>query len=330
MSFLSKIKKLIGKILGNKRVGGIDSGRDIFLKIDNKDYRKKQNLLRKLNSYREKRKSSSYKPYQAQKIRIKPLRMLLLLVCLVMTILLFKQNDGPQMIRHALESVAYFKITRIEVTGVRHSTAETIRAASGIQMSDSIFSISDSRIVDSIKAADKWVKDVSLNRIWPDGIEISVKEYEPFALLSIQSETSESKLYYIDRYGYPFIEPAAGMDLDYPVITGIRDISETHDLKAKLEAPLVFLRKATNPHLPFQQVSELHVDHDKGLIIYMVEYPFPVFFGHGEIRNKYNKLWKVLEILYKPRKQGMKIARVAYIRLDYLEGRVIVGYSESG
>lgn len=330
MNSRAHLQRVLRKCLGDHRPGGIDSGREGFLEIERKEYRKKRNLLGTLNKYRQQRKNRSRSPYQPRKTRIKPLRIMLLLSGFLLAMVFFQQNDGWLMIRQTMESLAYFKITQIEVVGQARSEAEAIRSASGIQLSDSIFSINDSPIIASIKDANKWVKEIKLKRIWPAGIEISVTEFKPFALLSTQSETGDLILFYIDRDGYPFIEVTAGMDLDYPVITGVEEIAEPQDLHLRLEAALIFLGKATNPHLPFQQVSELHVDRDRGLTVYMVEYPFPVFFGHGEIRKKYNKLWRVLEVLYKPRKQGMKIARVAYIKLDYLEGRVIVGYSEPG
>lgn len=72
------------------------------------------------------------------------------------------------------------------------------------------------------------------------------------------------------------------------------------------------------------------MDADEGLILYLVEHPFPIFFGEGDIRRKYVRLRKVLEMLYKPRRTGMDIGRVAYIKMDYLKDKVIVGYGESG
>ena len=99
-----------------------------------------------------------------------------------------------------------------------------------------------------------------------------------------------------------------------------------------MKEPLDLLRLAgtNNPNLPVQSISELHLDDEEGLVLYLVEHPFPIFFGEGDVRKKYVRLRKVLEMLYKPRRTGMDIGRVAYIKMDYLKDKVIVCYDESG
>ena len=66
------------------------------------------------------------------------------------------------------------------------------------------------------------------------------------------------------------------------------------------------------------------------MTLYLVDYPFPIYFGKGEVRTKYSRLKRVLEVLYKETEQGMTIADVAYIRMDYLENKVLVAHSGSG
>jgi cell division protein FtsQ len=93
---------------------------------------------------------------------------------------------------------------------------------------------------------------------------------------------------------------------------------------------LLKLVKQNNPNLPVQNLSEIHLDQDTGMTIYLVDYPFPIYFGKGEIRTKYSRLKRVLEVLYKDTEQGMTIADVVYIRMDYLENKVLVAHSGSG
>jgi len=172
---------------------------------------------------------------------------------------------------------------------------------------------------------------VEIVKKWPDKVVLRVQEYEPHAL-TVVSVDGTPQLHYMDREGEPFVKAEAGMDFDFPVITGLEVLDNETDRKAYLDDALHFLKliRANNPNLPAQSVSEIHIDPLEGLIIHMVEYPFPVFFGDGDVRKKYIRLRKVLEVLYKPRKKGMEIAQVTYIRMDYLHDKVIVGYSESG
>jgi cell division protein FtsQ len=42
----------------------------------------------------------------------------------------------------------------------------------------------------------------------------------------------------------------------------------------------------------------VHVDQQRGLVLYLVDRPFPVYFGTGRLQTKYYRLVRVLEQLY--------------------------------
>jgi cell division protein FtsQ len=136
----------------------------------------------------------------------------------------------------------------------------------------------------------------------------------------------------MDREGRAFIEVGVGMDTDFPVVTGLERIKEEGRKKEILEDVLGFLRQTqkNDPNLPTQAVSEIHVSLDGELVVFLVDYPFPIFFGRGKVETKYNRLVKVLEVLYKKQESEMQISRVEYIRMDYLEDKVLVAQSGSG
>ena len=102
--------------------------------------------------------------------------------------------------------------------------------------------------------------------------------------------------------------------------------------KAMIRESLALLKlvKQNNPNFPVQNLSEIHLDQETGMTLYLVDYPFPIYFGKGEVRTKYSRLKRVLEVLYKETEQGMTIADVIYIRMDYLENKVLVAHSGSG
>ena len=313
------------------RGGGIDAGRDHFVELKNSDGVKKRNLLRKLNQYRARKvhpQSDSYQPVRrGSRFR----QRLLLILCLTLAIGLFINVSGGKTVKAFLADLDYFSITRVEIIGCRETSEALIRSSAPVPINSSLLFLNSNHVAESIKSSVKWVKNAEVIRRWPDTVVIKVEEYEPHAL-AVKIIDSSPQLYYMDREGAPFIRVEAGMDVDFPVITGLEKIAETEERNARLDEALHFLRliRANNPNLPAQSVSEIHIDPTEGLIIHMVEYPFPVFFGSGEVRKKYIRLRKVLEVLYKPRKKGMDIAQVTYIRMDYLNDKVIVGYSESG
>jgi len=309
----------------------VDAGRDAFVKLRTSEGEKKRNLLRKLNIYRARRTSTRHQSYQAPEQNNYWRRRLLLVLCLSLAIGLFVKTSGYQTVKSFLADLDYFNITSVEVRGCRQSSAAQVRRDSKVSINSSLLFLDAKSVTNALTSQVPWIKNVDIIKKWPDTVVIHVQEYEPHAL-SVKVVDGVPQLYYMDNEGISFIKAEVGMDFDYPVITGLDLIADPDVRSERLSEILRFLEliRANNPNLPAQSVSEIHVDPVEGLVIHMVEYPFPVFFGSGDVRKKYVRLRKVLEVLYKPRKKGMEIAQVTYIRMDYLTDKVIVGYSESG
>lgn len=326
---LERLKTIFGSKKKNRfSAPGVETGRGTF-RFDEREKRQRESLLKKLNQYWSRKSDNRQQSYQTdQKSTI--WRKLLLFICLVCTVFLFQQSGGIGLFGILLQDLDYFKLTSIRVEGCYNSTPGEIRKASGINISSSIFSADQQVITENVKKESLWINRVVVARQWPDTVILKVEEYKPYALIAV-SDNSRAALYYLDRNGNTFIKTDYGMDLDFPVITGLENETDPDSAEEQLEAPLNLLKLvgSNNPNLPIQSISEVHIDAEDGMIIYLVEHPFPIFFGNDEIRQKYFRLRKVLEMLYKPRKTGMDIGRVAYIKMDYLQDKVIVGYSES-
>ena len=58
-----------------------------------------------------------------------------------------------------------------------------------------------------------------------------------------------------------------------------------------------------------------------GIVLFLMDRPFPVRLGRGKMKKKYERLAKVLQLMYK-RKEFNK---VAYIQINYTEDKVLVG-----
>ena len=89
---------------------------------------------------------------------------------------------------------------------------------------------------------------------------------------------------------------------------------------------MVLLKKAAknNPNLPAQSISEISVNPKGELIMYLVDYPFPIFFGKGRPTEKFNNLLRVLETLYRNHNGSVEMSQVAFIRLEYENDQVLV------
>ena len=79
--------------------------------------------------------------------------------------------------------------------------------------------------------------------------------------------------------------------------------------------------------MPAQSVSQLHVDFREGITLFLVDFPFPIFLGKDNIQKQYYRLKKVVGFLYKERKRGVNINMIAYIRMDYLDKKVLVAHT---
>ena len=314
----------------DRRPAGTSLAAGQFNRLNSREQRLKKTLLKKLNSYWAQKKRSVRESYGGDRSGGASWRSGLLVVCLVLAAVVFVTGKGPGGLLGMLESIDYFRLAAIDVRGCRYASEQEVRTAAGVSVNTSLITIDTERIAAAVSTADRWIKDVTVARQWPDRLIIEVSEYRPYALIAMTGQEG-NRLAYLDRDGTPFLQVEAGMDLDYPAVTGLEQEANDSRRRERLQDPLSFLQliAANNPNLPAQSVSEIHVDDTDGLIVYLVEHPFPIFLGSGEIRQKYMRLRQVLEVLYKPRKSGMDIARVAYIRMNYLHDKVIVGYRES-
>jgi cell division protein FtsQ len=269
---------------------------------------------------------------------------------------------GPLM--NMVSGLNLFKIREVTITGCRITTPALIRELAGIRYQSSMMMLKPGHIKAILKAH-PWIAEVEIKRQWPNALVISVKEHVIEALI-LQEVAGSKKFFYLDNSGVVFAPVEPGEDMDFPVITGLevnanggakypvqatdtkksappglaadadaiamQGVSRAMVLQEMLREPLAFLKlvRQNNPNLPIQNLSEIHVDREAGMTLYLVDYPFPIYFGKGEIRTKYSRLKRVLEVLYKDTGQGMTIADVAYIRMDYLENKVLVAHSGSG
>ncbi len=310
---------------------GVDAGRSAFIRLNGNEVKQKKSLQKKLNLFWSQKKSATLNGYSEPPKPAGWKRKIVLFASLLISVMFFIKADGLKTGRVLLQNLDYFRITSIDIKGCVNASAEKVRNAAGVSVSTSQFSIDIDEITRAIRAENNWVKQVDVSRRWPDKLVVRVSEYQPHALITVD-RSNEAVMHYLDSNGEPFIRARTGMDLDFPVITGLELERDEAQLSEKLKQPLQFLQLvgANNPNLPAQSVSEIHVDEEEGLVVYLVEYPFPIFFGRDDIRKKYVRLRSILEVLYKPRMMGMDITRVAYIRMNYLKDKAIVGYSESG
>jgi cell division protein FtsQ len=337
------MKKLIqGSIRGIRRIFSAKKNTSGYRSFDapfRTTYGKKETSAKKkrlprspLSTIFGKKKTVREEGYRRKEARKIPLfRIVAGCFVVVAVVLAFRVSEGWRGWRELIPGISIFQLHEVTFTGCSATTGEALRARAGLVLYQTNLLRLDTKEVERRIAEDPWVSSVRVECDWPSRLNITVTEHAPLALIGDEGG-KDGGLSYIDQFGNIFMAVRPGQDIDYPVITGLAKIQEKKQRQEILDDIFEFLRQTekNNPNLPTQAISEMHINGSGELVIFLVEYPFPIFFGRGRAETKYNRLVKVLEVLYKKHENKMQISQVEYIRMDYLNDKVLVAQSGSG
>jgi len=245
-------------------------------------------------------------------------------IVIVLSVMLLKKP-----VVHYLSVMDFFKIQDVSVSGCRVTQPGDIKEVAGAKYNTSILLFSPKEAKRRVEQY-PWVKDAQIERLWPDGVSITISEYAASAIM-FTGEYDEQKMVYVDRKGNVIAPVKPGDDTDYPVVTGGLQLAENVREKAITDAfEFLTLISKNDANLPAQSVSEIHLDEVEGMVVHLVDYPFPIYFGRGDVKKKYQQLRNVLAVLYKKRKKNIDIGNIEYIRMDYTTNKVLVAQENSG
>lgn len=244
----------------------------------------------------------------------------------VMLVILLGAGFSARHIYDRLCQCAFFQITAVKIDGNHMTSKEQIAALSRVDIHSNLLAINVDQ-VKSLLESHPWIAKAAVIRDWPNRLLINLQEKSPVALLN-----RDSGLFYLDSKGQIIAAADHSQELDFPVITGLESYPLNLTRGAQVPAPLkevyalLKLANRNNPILPEQNISEIHVPAKGGIILYLLDRPFPIFLGtEGKISTRYYRLVRVLKDLYKTR----EFYEVSYIRLDYQEDTILVGKLES-
>lgn len=217
-----------------------------------------------------------------------------------------------------------FQVSSVNVHGNRMVTEHQVLEKAALKRGGNLLNFDIMQAENNIRSL-PWVDEVKIRRHWPSTVEIAVREHKPLALINI-TDAGKTQLYYFDINGHVFAPVQGATDLDFPVLTGRSFSEDLHEMHIQAESltgkALHFLKLAAqgNQILPLQAVSEVQVSRDEGLIVYLVDYPFPIYLGQEKIHERFYLLVRVLAQLY----DKDKVREVKEIRMDYAEDKIMV------
>lgn len=222
----------------------------------------------------------------------------------------------------------FFQVSEIEITGNLHVTQKQILDFAGIDVQTNLLAMKVGVMKEKLEAHG-WIEQVRIKRDWPNRVILSVRERTPVALVSL-----EDGLYFLDRKCVCFARALPPENIDFPVISGhgleglgVNENQEQQVDEVLWEA-LRFIRLTGwgSVALPRQNVSEVHLGEDGNLTLFLVDRPFPIYLGKGEIKKKYYRLTRILTWLYRKK----KFQSVMSIRVDYQEDKILAELLEDG
>lgn len=214
----------------------------------------------------------------------------------------------------------FFQVTETGISGCVRTTKNQILEMSEVDVHSNLLAIDLKKARARIEAHG-WVKSVELSKDWPNRLTIKVRERSPVAIVSLADG-----LFYLDQDGAAFTQVLPPESMDYPLITGLTRENWPRTLKGSQLGEALHLLKQSgqgNAVLPRQNISELHLDEVGNITMYLVDRPFPIHFGAGQMGTKYYWLTKVLYRLYK----SGEFEKTMQVRLDYGRNQVLVGFS---
>lgn len=210
---------------------------------------------------------------------------------LVAAVVLYRLS-GPLLIaaastRDFIVNNAYFSVREIQVRGGDKVSGNQIVAIAGLKQGMNIWRV-DPAAIEKKVAKHPWVRRVLVRREFPRRIVIDVEERVPKAIVALR------KLYYVDADGVLFKEVAAGENVKFPLLTGLRpeDIMASDPVTRKRIREALHLGDlmAQRSH----SLSEIHFEAPDRVTVFTTRFPVALHMGWGDWEEKLGRMERLL------------------------------------
>ena len=211
----------------------------------------------------------------------------------------------------------YFRAESLVVSGADKLSKEKVLQQARIKKGLNILSINLSMTRKRL-LAHSWIAEAEVSREPPAGINISIKEHKPFAVLDL------GRKFLIDSRGEIFKEMTASDPDNLPIISGLEfsDINvqgQPRSMPFNAVMKVLELGQKSESVLPYRLIKRIQVDREIGLSIYAFDRIKAIKIGYNNYSSKYAQLKKVL--LYLQKRDGF--SRLESIDLNNLD-RIVV------
>jgi cell division protein FtsQ len=203
-------------------------------------------------------------------------------------------------------------INHIEIEGARRLSRSVVLQQSKVSPGASLLAIRPGQVERALMAH-PWIAKAEVSRKWPNSLHLAIQERDPVALVQFGEE-----LLYMDRQGMIFKPLSPGDPHNFPVITGLTPEQFRHPAGNLPEVvaqtfQLMDILKTTTPPLNLENISEIHIDLERGFSLYANGVGVALDLGfqdYPEKLQKFAQLWPVLV------QKGL-LTKVGRINLNY-------------
>ena len=216
-----------------------------------------------------------------------------------------------------VSSSPFFRLKNIVVAGVDDSLKGELIRISGITKSQSLLSIDSAGIKSKIESH-PWIRSVFLKREFPHTLHIRAENEAPVAIALLDT------LYFVSSTGETFKKVGRDDSVDFPIITGLSPGGEDNRVHLRKVVAFLDLLSSGETPLSIDELSEVYVNQNGALTIYVKQFPFKVCLGKEDFSKKLDSLQNVIRHL----KSTRRLDQVRSIDLDYRD-RAIVAFDDS-
>jgi cell division protein FtsQ len=189
----------------------------------------------------------------------------------------------------------YFGINKINTIGIKYLSTEELNTWAGTIIGKNIFQLNLSKFSKKL-AAHPWIHSVSVRRVFPQGINIEIKERTPFARIKLD------KLYIMDNYGILLGQETSNLT-KLPLITGITAKNPTPGNNVADKEIIRGLKAMHNlnllPMFKKNPIGSVHINSKSRITFLTQDQDIRVYMRPGMIQQSLKNLMLVIDIIEK-------------------------------